>query len=165
MTAIRTGGCQCGAVRYRCDAPLQMVHLCHCRMCQKASGNYFMALANVARSGFAVTRGEISWFRSSGPVRRGFCRDCGTPLIFETMDLPHINVTLGSLDDPASVRPALQFGIEAKMPWFGELDGLPASETADDPDTDGVVIAHVTASNRQHPDHDTDAWPQGETDR
>ncbi|MGG2476082.1 GFA family protein, partial [Rhizobium sp. BR5] len=38
-------GCQCGAVRYRIEGGLRYPHLCHCRMCQKASGNYFMPLA------------------------------------------------------------------------------------------------------------------------
>jgi hypothetical protein len=41
-----TGGCQCGALRYRAeDANSTNPHLCHCRMCQKAAGNYFMPLA------------------------------------------------------------------------------------------------------------------------
>ncbi len=33
-----TGGCQCGAVRFRA-AHLGRASLCHCRMCQKAFGN------------------------------------------------------------------------------------------------------------------------------
>lgn len=158
-----TGGCQCGAVRYRADGPLTFAHVCHCRMCQKASGNYFMALANVQLADFTVTRGEIAWFRSSEPVRRGFCAQCGTPLIFQTLSARHLNVTLGSLDDPAAVRPDFQFGLEAKMPWFAALDTLPGHATQDDPDADGVRIAHVKATNRQHPDHDTAHWPM-ETD-
>jgi hypothetical protein len=35
-----SGGCQCGAVRYRAAGAIGYPHLCHCRMCQKASGNY-----------------------------------------------------------------------------------------------------------------------------
>lgn len=154
-----TGGCQCGAVRYRVDGALTQAHICHCRMCQKAAGNYFMPLANAQKDEFTVTRGEIAWFRSSGPVRRGFCAKCGTPLIFETIGLDHLNVTLGSLDDPAGFRPETQFGLEAKMPWFGTLDALPGSVTEDDPVQDGVRIADVAASKRQHPDHDTQTWP------
>ena len=153
------GGCQCGAVRYRIAGKLTMPHICHCRMCQKASGNYFMPLANAMKSEFVVTRGSVAWFRSSGPVRRGFCAGCGTPLIFDTIGLDHLNVTLGSLDKPADVVPELQFGIEARMPWFASLDGLPASTTEDDPDPDGVVVAEVAATNHQHPDHETEVWP------
>ena len=56
ISRIYTGGCQCGAVRYRAEGTLADPHLCHCRMCQKAAGNYFMPLANAARTGFSLTR-------------------------------------------------------------------------------------------------------------
>lgn len=154
-----TGGCQCGAVRYRVDGDLTYPHICHCRMCQKAAGNYFMPLANAQNAEFTVTRGEMSWFASSALTRRGFCRDCGTPLAFETVGAPHLDVTLGSLDDPAPHRPGHQYGIEAQMPWFGDLLSLPGHVTEDDPDQDGASTAEIAATNHQHPDHDTDHWP------
>ena len=73
-----TGGCQCGAVRYRLDAAPTGTHICHCRMCQKASGGPFMA--SVLTSSFVVTRGALSIFKSSDIAERGFCAACGTPL-------------------------------------------------------------------------------------
>jgi hypothetical protein len=148
-----SGGCQCGAVRYRVDAALENAHICHCRMCQKAAGNYFMPLASTLKSRFAITRGEVSWFASSDVVRRGFCRDCGTPLIFDIVDGDRLNVALGSLDEPAAVKPGFQCGPHAKMPWFGELDTLP-------PELDpSSWYASIAPSNHQHPDHDTETWP------
>ncbi|MBN9056380.1 MAG: GFA family protein, partial [Rhizobiales bacterium] len=111
ISRIYTGGCQCGAVRYRAEGTLGDPHLCHCRMCQKAAGNYFLPLANAPRERFSITRGEPGWFRSSEIVRRGFCRDCGTPLFYDGLASAHINVTLGSLDDPDDVRPIAQSGV------------------------------------------------------
>lgn len=156
MSAETTGGCQCGAVRYRIDQALENAHICHCRMCQKASGNYFQPLARAAKAKFIVTRGEVGWFRSSDIVRRGFCRDCGTPLLFDVVERDTVNVVLGSLDEPASVKPTFQCGSDAKMPWFGELDvvELSADETA--------WYAAIAPSNHQHPDHDTVQWPTEE---
>lgn len=151
-----TGGCQCGAVRYRVDQALDNAHVCHCRMCQKASGNYFLPLARTAKAKFTVTRAEIGWFHSSDIVRRGFCRNCGTPLLFDVVDRDTINVTLGSLDDPAAVRPGVQCGLQAKQPWFDALDTL-------EPWTDEASwYAAIAPSNHQHPDHDTEQWPLGE---
>ncbi|REJ73238.1 MAG: GFA family protein [Acidobacteria bacterium] len=150
-----TGGCQCGAVRYRVLGELTNAHVCHCRMCQKAAGNYFMPLANAQKREFVVVRGEISWFQSSEPVRRGFCEACGTPLIFDREAAPHLNVTLGSLDDPAAVRPTRQYGLESRLPWLSELDTLPGETTED---ADFAASEHwerIRASNRQHPDHES----------
>ncbi|MEX0644516.1 MAG: GFA family protein [Parvularculaceae bacterium] len=151
MTAAHgfSGGCQCGAVRYRVEGALTNAHVCYCRMCQKAAGNYFMPLANAQKRDFKVTRGEIAWFSSSDRVRRGFCRECGTPLIFETLAAKHLNVTLGSLDRPADVQPKTQDGVEGKVSWFDGLIALPSIRADADP----------TLANHQHPDHDTEDWP------
>ncbi len=147
-----SGGCQCGAVRYRVDGALTNAHICHCRMCQKAAGNFFMPLANAQKQEFAVTRGAIGWFSSSEKVRRGFCRDCGTPLIFETRAARHLNVTIGSLDRPATVNPMTQDGVESRIGWVADLAALP--EFPSD------INSGMT--NHQHPDHDTDSWtPRG----
>ncbi|HRK17619.1 MAG TPA: GFA family protein [Hyphomicrobiaceae bacterium] len=158
MSSI-TGGCQCGAVRYRLSADPQNAHVCHCRMCQKATGNYFAALARVALSDITWTRGAPSIFRSSELVERGFCRNCGTPLTFRYVNTDRINITLGSLDDPTAVPPIRQYGVEGRMPFMGEIADLPGTKTEDDVPAD--VMKRL--SSRQHPDYDTpDGWsPDG----
>ena len=158
-TQAYTGGCQCGAVRYRIDGPLTNAHVCHCRMCQKAAGNYFMPLANAQKADFRLTRGELAVFSSSQSVERGFCAKCGTPLTFDTVTAAHLNVVLGSLDDPAAVQPEVQYGTESKMPWFAGLDTLPGEATEESEDQDGVPLSVIRETNHQHPDHDTEVWP------
>ncbi len=79
-----SGGCQCGAVRYQVTGEVGHPHLCHCRMCQKASGNFFLPLIGAAKSDFEWTRGEPSWFHSSKPGPPGFLwnlRHASWPLI------------------------------------------------------------------------------------
>ena len=153
-----SGGCQCGAVRYRATAFLDSSHICHCRMCQKAVGNFFAALIGIPRDAFEWTRGQPALFKSSDPVTRGFCGKCGTPLLYDYSDSKHLNVTTGSLDEPALFPPRTQFGKEARMPWFGELCSLADEGTTEETMTDFVPA--IKASNHQHPDHDTGAWPQ-----
>ena len=153
------GGCQCGAIRYLARNELVHPHICHCRMCQKAAGNYFMPLAGVKREDFEVTRGEISWFASSDPVRRGFCSHCGTPLLIDSLSADHVHILLGSLDDPVDLPPVHQFGLEAKMPWFDQLAGLKGTVTERDAMIDQDEITRIRRSNHQHPDHHTHQWP------
>ena len=108
------GGCQCGAVRYRLTAEPTGANVCHCRMCQKASGGPFMTFGGVRTAEFIVTRGAISTFSSSDIAERGFCAQCGTPLTYRGLSADRISVTLGSLDDPNAVEPTTQLGVEFK---------------------------------------------------
>ncbi|HEY0033940.1 MAG TPA: GFA family protein [Devosia sp.] len=149
-----TGGCQCGAVRYRVGVQPSNVHVCHCRMCQKAVGGPFAVICPVLKTDFAVTRGEIGWFHSSALARRGFCRDCGTPLIFDYPDFPDIGVLAGSFDQPDRVPPVVQYGIESRVHWWHGIEGLPGDQPTYAEDPQGF-LPRIQASNRQHPDHDT----------
>lgn len=127
-----TGGCQCGAVRYALAEPLRHVHFCHCRMCQRAVGGPFAALGSVPKLALRWTRGAPALFASSSMAERGFCAACGTPLSFAYRHSAHINVTLGSLDDPAAFTPERHFGIESQLPWLHLADDWPRQTTLDD---------------------------------
>lgn len=112
---VETGGCQCGAIRYALYAHPEG-SVCHCRMCQKATGGLFSALAKLSKSDFDWTRGQPASFRSSPASCRDFCSACGTPLAFRFLDAPHMEVTIGSLDHPERVPPKLNYGIRAGCP-------------------------------------------------
>lgn len=91
-------------------------------------------------------------FRSSSIAIRQFCAACGTPLSFRYRASDHVALTIGSFDEPARVRPAIHYGIEAKVSWLHEIfaAGLPEEPTGEDPPSlQGMV-------NFQHPDHETD---------
>ena len=151
-----SGGCQCGAVRYHVTAVLDTSHICHCRMCQKAAGNFFAALIGVPRDALTWTRGSPATFNSSDKAARGFCRDCGTPLTYDYFDSKHINLTTGSFDEPAKFAPRMQFGVEGQLALFADLS-ISAEGTTEE--TMSSVADAIKASNHQHPDHDTDRWP------
>ncbi len=153
---IYAGGCQCGAVRFRVSGTLQSISICHCRMCQKAFGNFYAPLATVADGGLTFTRGEPKRFRSSNHVLRGFCGECGTPLTFEAPD--GVALAIGAFDHPEEVAPTIQWGIEAKLPYVDGIPGLPGEPTDSDLAT-APYLADVVSC--QHPDHDTAEWPTG----
>ena len=149
---VATGGCQCGAVRYALlSAPEGSV--CHCRMCQKAVGGPFAALAKLPKADVVWTRGQPASFRSSASAFRDFCAACGTPLTFRYADAPHMEVTIGSLDDPASVPPGRVFGVESRLAWVADLvPGVLPDMTSDQ-------LPARNRTSRQHPDYDTpDGW-------
>ena len=120
-TAVHTGGCQCGRIRYSLHTEPSHASICHCRMCQKAFGNYFAPFATVKTADLSWTTGTLATFRSSDLVERGFCRDCGTPLSFRFTDRETISVSVGSLDDPSRIKPAVNIGVEGRAHWLGEM--------------------------------------------
>lgn len=145
-----TGGCQCGAVRYALYAEPTRANICHCRMCQKAFGNFFSAFTGVPPRDFAWTRGEPGIFKSSDDVERGFCRDCGTPLSFRNVHWNRIAVSIGSLDDPSRIKIEKQYSIESRLPAFETLHALPGLTTEEDMSPEDLA----RIKSRQHPDHD-----------
>jgi hypothetical protein len=146
-----TGGCQCGAVRYQLLAAPVQVSVCHCRMCQKASGGPIMAFARVKESELRWTCGRPAVFRSSSLAERHFCSACGTPLSYHFIDSGNISVTAGSLDDPEAVRPALQYSVDRMLSWFRGLADLPGKRM------DEFITADLAKRfvSHQHPDHET----------
>jgi hypothetical protein len=159
MTTTFSGGCQCGAVRYRTMTRPKSPHLCFCRMCQKSVGNYFVALGSVANDDFVLTRGTPSWFHSSDLVKRGFCGNCGTPLFYQEVRGDHISILLGSLDSPEAVPPEWQSDTYGKTSWFAGLDTLPESIGGETAGEQAERYRTIKNTNHQHPDHDTETWP------
>jgi hypothetical protein len=146
-----SGGCQCGAVRFRV-ARLGRPSICHCRMCQKALGAFYGPFV----TGIEVvwTRGEPRRFQSSNLARRGFCGDCGTPLTYEYEG--GIELAIGALDDPAVAAPVMQVNPTDKLPFVDDLARLPTRPPGGNPKWDAFLRQVVSY---QHPDHDTAEWP------
>jgi hypothetical protein len=128
-----TGGCLCGAVRYRATEPPAKGAYCHCRLCQKSYGGLFMAGLQFSRESFSFTKAKPRFFRSSKIAERGFCPDCGTPLVFRFDNDTEIWVLLGSLDRPdewpltkdAGWGAVVHTQTDSKVPWHVISDGLP----------------------------------------
>jgi hypothetical protein len=154
---VYSGGCQCGAVRFHVEGKLGDASICHCRMCQKAAGNFYLPLVSVRGAKLTWTRGERKRFRSSNAAFRGFCAECGTPLTYEAPD--GMALAIGAFDHPEEIAPTIQWGLEAKLPYVDHMPELPGEATMAD-----IASAPFLATlvSYQHPDHDTEGWPPSE---
>jgi hypothetical protein len=150
-TPLYTGGCQCGAVRFRAER-VGRPSICHCRMCQKAFGAFYGPL--VTSHGVEWIRGAPRHFASSNLVRRGFCADCGTPLTYEYDG--RIELAIGAFDDPTLVAPVIQVNPDDKQPFVDGLAALPTRHARDSAKAEAFLASVVSY---QHPDHDTAEWP------
>lgn len=148
---VISGGCQCGAVRFRVGR-LGNASICHCRMCQKAFGAFYAPLVTAYE--LEWTRGAPKFFQSSNRVRRGFCADCGTPLSYDYGAEPEI--AIGALDRPQWAAPTVQVNPADKQPFVDTLATLPFRHIEPGGD-EARFMASVESC--QHPDEDTQIWP------
>lgn len=112
MSETVEGGCMCGAVRYRATIHDRKAYLCHCRMCQRASGNVSLAMKDVAQDDMTWLSGP-DWYHSSPIAKRPYCAKCGTSLGFQFLEgSKNLDITIGSLDDPSGFEPEHHFGAE-----------------------------------------------------
>ena len=146
-----SGGCQCGAVRFRVGR-LGRPSICHCRMCQKAFGAFYGPL--VTGHEVVWTRGKPRHFQSSNLARRGFCGDCGTPLTYEYDG--GVELAIGAFDDPGVAAPVIQVNEASRLPFVDDLSGLPKRLPGTEPKWEASQRRVISY---QHPDEDTSEWP------
>jgi hypothetical protein len=81
------------------------------------------------RKDLAITKGEPRKIPYENRIR-SFASCCGTHLFFEdNADSENIDVTIASLDDPASFAPTKVIWLEDKLPWVAIDESIPSFQT------------------------------------
>ena len=109
QNAPYTGGCACGAIRYKIVGEPVFSNDCQCLDCQKASGTGHGSYLSFAGAEVELDGEATTWDLQgdSGNMKtRGFCPTCGSPvyLRFSAM-LDVFTIHAASLDEPARYRP------------------------------------------------------------
>lgn len=129
---IVTGGCLCGAIRYRITAAPLASRTCWCRLCQHIGAG--SGTVNVAFPRSAVTvEGElhdyVSIADSGNTMHRRFCPTCGVHLFSEAESRPErIIVRAGTLDDPELAPPTITIWCDSAPSWASIDESLPRFE-------------------------------------
>ena len=122
------GSCLCGAVRFEIEGEFEEMHHCHCSRCRKAHGAAFSTFARTTKANVNVVSGgdRVRRFRSSPPVERSFCGECGSNLFFRFDALPDaVWIAVGSLDDDPRMRPQAHIFTGSRAAWHDISDDLP----------------------------------------
>ena len=121
------GSCLCGTVRYEIDQLDTPIGHCHCNTCRKAHAAAFASTARVMREHFRFKSGadKLGAFESSPGRFRRFCTGCGSHILAERLNDPHVVLRVATLDDDPGLRPVLHLWIENAAPWLDEGDDLP----------------------------------------
>lgn len=124
MTETLTGGCLCGAVRYRAATDETLHYVCHCTDCQRYSGGAHHAAIVVAADVLTVTgapRHYLHRAESGRSIARYFCDACGGHLFTSPWpDVTRYSVKYGTLDEPAAFAPAAEIWARSRASWAGD---------------------------------------------
>jgi ADP-ribosyl-[dinitrogen reductase] hydrolase len=123
------GGCLCGEVRFAYQGGATPIQLCYARRCQRASGSAFQPEMAVAAEGFRWLRGEdriaiyeAPLLREPPPLRRAFCRTCGSPVPVVREGQPWVVLLAGSLDEDPGTRPFRHIFLDQAPAWYALPD-------------------------------------------
>jgi hypothetical protein len=131
MAEQMTGGCACGRIRYTATVDDADAYLCHCRMCQRATGSLSIAFKSMNQADVEWSR-QPDWYDSSPIARRPYCRECGTSLGFQFKDgSDKMDLAVASFDDPSRFVPRHHFGAESMHRAWLNTEGLPEKRTGD----------------------------------
>jgi hypothetical protein len=129
-----SGGCPCGAIRYRIDALPLLLYACHCTNCQRQSGSAFAVNMPVATQAFHIVQGAPNGWHHISPagvdVVSWFCGNCGGRINGERGSRPEsTNVRAGSLDDTSWLMPVAHFFLRSAQPWVQLSEDAACFET------------------------------------
>ncbi|MBB4001249.1 GFA family protein [Aurantimonas endophytica] len=123
---VRTGGCNCGAVRLEIRGEPIRVGLCHCTVCRKETGGPYLAFVVFPEAAVTAHGETRSW--ADDFVRRHFCPTCGSRL-FSVEGNGEVEVRLGCLDAaPTDLAPTYENWVVHRESWLPELPGAGQNE-------------------------------------
>jgi hypothetical protein len=130
-----TGSCLCGGVAFEIEGRLTPIQLCHAKRCQKFTGSAFSPEMAAKRERFRWTRGEelvtvyeAPLLHEPPPLRRAFCRVCGSPLPLPLEGSEYVVLLAGVLDDDPETKPFRHIFVGQAASWDSISDGLPVFE-------------------------------------
>ena len=119
---IQKGGCLCGNINYEFNKLSSLTaHHCHCKDCQKSTGSGKATIMLIPKDELKIS-GELKFYTVTGSsgshLTRGFCENCGSPLISFVEESPDIRfIKLGSLNDSSWVTVESSFWSSTANSW------------------------------------------------
>lgn len=123
----REGGCLCGAVRFEVTLPSKWCAHCHCSMCRRAHGAGVVTWFGMHEERFRIIEGEeqLVRFASSARAWRGFCRRCGSTMLFGGERWPgEVHVALANLEGQLDRAPTANVYWDVHVTWIEGMEAL-----------------------------------------
>lgn len=128
-----TGGCACGALRYRAGGEPLLQGFCHCRNCQRLSGSGHVGFICFPESAVMIEGATTTYAVTGGSgliATRYSCPTCHGMVFGRAEVIPgQVNFYAGSLDDLSQFKPEIAIYVRSRPAWDDVSRGLPSYET------------------------------------
>jgi hypothetical protein len=124
---VTTGGCFCGAVRFRCAGTPRSVVQCHCGQCRRLSGAAFTTWVSFAKEVLSLSgQASLSAFQATENVTRHFCKVCGSHVYTSDARFSNVvGVPAGAIEGELQTQPSAHYFVSHKAAWHTIDDALP----------------------------------------
>jgi len=126
----RTGGCACGAVRYRLRSEPLIVHCCHCLNCQRQTGSAFAVNLVIEADRVELLAEEpvaVDAPRDDGGAESIYrCPTCQVAVYSVYGQPTAFFIRGGTLDEPSTLVPDVHIYVRSKVDWVTIPEGTPA---------------------------------------
>lgn len=133
---VASGGCACGSVRLEITQESLGTGFCHCKMCQSSLGAPVFAWAAFPVESVKFVGNQPRRHRLSLIGERGFCENCGTPVMWRALKPElgnYLAIPTTILDNPEDYAPTWHGGVESQLPWLQIHDDLPRARCPESP--------------------------------
>ncbi len=123
MLETHSGGCACGAVRYRVHGKPVVATVCHCNFCQRRLASAFAVMATFDEQSVEFVQGQLALCEhrsdeSGRWLRMSFCPACGTTVSHTAEIRPGMrSIAAGTFDDPDWFEIGRHIWVQSKRPW------------------------------------------------
>jgi len=119
---MTTGACACGSVQFQVTGEMTPVTYCHCSKCRRWHG-HVGAWTAVEREGFVLVEDRgLKWHALTPTVRRGFCGECGSSLLWDEAGQQRISICAGTIDAPTGLRSKAHIYLGSKGDYYRFVD-------------------------------------------
>ena len=130
---IQTGGWLCGNIKYKFNREdVVSAGHCHCKDCQKITGSGKATIVFIPTKSLKITNNYkvYSVIGNDGTnVHRGFCPNCGSPVISYVTEQPDLRfIKAGSLDDSSWINIESSFWSISANKWDPVNENIPCFE-------------------------------------
>ena len=133
MKSTENGQCHCGKITYKLNREKVIsAHHCHCTDCQKITGSGKATIVFIPTKSLKITNNYkvYSVIGNDGTnVHRGFCPNCGSPVISYVTEQPDLRfIKAGSLDDSSWINIESSFWSISANKWDPVNENIPCFE-------------------------------------